>query len=131
MWKPKFKRGNGFLPNTRRALVMSIVNHPRTHGFNVSCFVLMKHGSKAYISEWLLGQPVPQETLDFVYSTGTSGQTLFSEQQVKQCAERAMRWFERSGMLLDEGRSGVWEGLGTEIYPDGMQRKNKTRRVDC
>jgi hypothetical protein len=57
------------------------------------------------------------------------------EHTIAQAAEatagRAVRWFGRAGMLRDEGRGGVWEGLYTEIDPAGNQKVNRTIRADC
>ncbi|UHA72173.1 hypothetical protein [Paenibacillus sp. 481] len=50
---------------------------------------------------------------------------------VTNSACRAINWFERSGVLYDEGRTGVHEGLGTEIYGDGTQRMSRLQRADC
>ncbi len=44
---------------------------------------------------------------------------------------RAVRWFGRAGLLVDGGRNGVMEGLGTEILPDGRQQLRTIVRNDC
>lgn len=88
-------------------------------------------GLVSFICDWLIGTPVPAESMKFSYTTGSANLAAFSAERVKRSADRAMRWFESSGMLTDEGRSGILEGLGTEIYPDGSQRISKTCRADC
>lgn len=47
------------------------------------------------------------------------------------CAASGIDWFSRSGILVDEGKRGVLEGLGTEIYPDGHQKTASSIRTDC
>jgi len=42
-----------------------------------------------------------------------------------------MDWFDRGGIVLNDGKDGVLEGLGTEIYPDGVQRTFNIIRNDC
>lgn len=74
---------------------------------------------------WLCGIPA----LDAVafppqYQTGFL-------QSASDCAHAAAQWFSRSGILLDEGRQGVQEGLGTEIYPNGHQKTASSVRTDC
>lgn len=84
-----------------------------------------------FIVHWLTGESIPAGAIEFTYTTEAAGESGFSERAVKACADRAMAWFECSGMLQHEGRGAVWEGLGTEIYPDGRQRISPTKRVDC
>ncbi len=85
----------------------------------------------AYILEWLLERKVELHDLAYTYSTGHVDAEQSFEEQVRQSAALAMNWFEQSGMLCDDGRTGIREGLGTEIYPNGEQKVNAVRRADC
>jgi len=74
---------------------------------------------------WLCGAPV-LEKVEFPpqYQTGFA-------RSAADCAASGIDWFSRSGILVDEGKRGVLEGLGTEIYPDGRQETAKPVRTDC
>ncbi len=74
---------------------------------------------------WLCGAPVLDKVVfPLQYQTGLSNSEA-------DCAKKAISWFSRSGILLDEGRRGVLEGLATEIYPDGQQKTATPIRTDC
>lgn len=53
------------------------------------------------------------------------------EGQVQESAAKAVAWFDRAGMLSDDGKRGVQEGLSTEVLPSGEQRRLHTVRDDC
>jgi hypothetical protein len=74
---------------------------------------------------WLCGAPV-LEKVEFPpqYQTGFA-------RSAADCAASGIDWFSRSGILVDEGKRGVLEGLGTEIYPDGHQKTASSIRTDC
>ena len=74
---------------------------------------------------WLCGAPVLEE-VEFPpqYQTGFA-------RSAADCAASGIDWFSRSGILVDEGKRGVLEGLGTEIYPDGHQKTASSIRTDC
>lgn len=85
----------------------------------------------AFVIGWLLDRPVEVAALsplEPVVSTGPDGRRASS---YREAADRAIRWFEQSGVLYDEGRTGVHEGWGTEIYGDGSQRLSRQQRADC
>lgn len=42
-----------------------------------------------------------------------------------------MRWFDGMSLYLDEGKSGVLEGLAHNITPDGQQMIARSVRADC
>lgn len=42
-----------------------------------------------------------------------------------------MKWFESADIYVDNGESGVLEGLFHNIYPDGSQPYNRNVRNDC
>lgn len=85
----------------------------------------------AFIMEWLLEQDINLEDYQPAYSTISANPTLPFEVQLKETAHAAKDWFENAGIILDEGKSGAIEGLGTEIYSDGSQRISKILRADC
>ena len=51
--------------------------------------------------------------------------------QANAAVKRAMGWFDDAEILLSEGRRGMREGFGTEIYPDGTRRRTMPIRDDC
>ena len=53
------------------------------------------------------------------------------DSRIEQAVIKSADWFEKSNMLVDNGRLGVKEGLGTEIYPDGTQQVARYVRNDC
>ncbi|GIQ66805.1 hypothetical protein PACILC2_53730 [Paenibacillus cisolokensis] len=85
----------------------------------------------AYVLGWLFQTDIDLSHMEFAYSNAAPGGPEPLEDRILRSVGRALAWFERSGVLRDEGRSGVWEGMGTEIMPDGAQRVSTIRRVDC
>jgi len=85
----------------------------------------------SFIAEWLLEARADPDGVEFAYCTGPEHPDLPFKQQVRECIVQSMRWFDRSGVLYDEGRTGALEGPGTEVYADGMQRMSMIHRVDC
>ncbi|MEF3306808.1 hypothetical protein [Paenibacillus sp. GYB003] len=85
----------------------------------------------AFIMEWLLDEAVDTSGAEPYYTVGRGTPDEPLARQVRDSADKALRWFERSGVVYDEGRSGALEGPGTEIYPDGKQRMSRIHRVDC
>jgi hypothetical protein len=83
-----------------------------------------------YILEWLLDTRIDMEVLPHHYENKASSSS-YSEEAVLECAEKALQWFQDSGILLNKGKDGVMEGLGTEIYPNGSQKVNSLIRTDC
>ncbi|WP_249315475.1 hypothetical protein [Bacillus sp. FJAT-49711] len=85
-----------------------------------------------FIIGWLLDRKVLLSDLSPIYSSGTAASIgELSEDQIKRSVLKSMEWFESAGILLSKGKRGAWEGYGTEIYPNGNQRKVKTLRADC
>ncbi|MDF2725702.1 MAG: hypothetical protein K0Q59_5380 [Paenibacillus sp.] len=85
----------------------------------------------AFIAGWLLESDVDMSQVARAYSVGSGNPDAPFMEQVKSSAEQAVQWFERSGVVYDEGLSGALEGPGTEIYADGTQRMSLIHRVDC
>ena len=85
-----------------------------------------------FLMSWLFGETVRLPSLTFAYESGTGIKPdLPLRERVRASAEKAMAWFERSGMLIDEGWGGLLEGFGTEIDPEGRQRISRILRADC
>ena len=85
-----------------------------------------------FVLSWLIGESVQLNAFPSVYETvGPDAPSAPLKEQIGSAASRAMDWFEKSGMLVDEGRGGVLEGFGTEVYPDGRQRVSTILRADC
>ncbi|MGZ9585908.1 hypothetical protein [Paenibacillus marinisediminis] len=84
----------------------------------------------SFIVSWLMDEKVEVDVTP-AYTTGKWDDERQLQQQVQQSVHLAMEWFDRSGTLYDEGKTGVLEGFGTEIYPDGKQKVSTMRRVDC
>ncbi len=84
----------------------------------------------ARIVAWLTEGETKSVDLPRSYWLGGNAGLPF-EDRVAYGVETAMRWFEESGILLDNGKAGVKEGFGTEIDPDGCQKRAETVRTDC
>jgi hypothetical protein len=84
-----------------------------------------------FVLEWLLDTQINADVLPQQYENSIQNARHGFEEQIRQCAENAVHWFRDSGILLNEGRDGAMEGMGTEIYPDGTQKVNRTIRADC
>ncbi|TMV49087.1 hypothetical protein FE783_15580 [Paenibacillus mesophilus] len=85
----------------------------------------------AFIMEWLLDGAADLSGVESPYTVGTGKPGEPFAEQLRACTDKAMRWFEQSGVVYDEGASGALEGPGTEVYPDGRQRMSRNHRVDC
>ena len=57
--------------------------------------------------------------------------SLGGEGNVEKAFQRGMQWFENSNIYIDNGKSGVYEGLSHCIKPDGVQEKADSVRADC
>jgi hypothetical protein len=84
-----------------------------------------------YILKWTTGVDIPTSLLPDHYVQKTYNPDAPFEDQVRKALAKTVRWFSRAGMLVDNGRGGVYEGFGTEIYPDGTRRKSLAIRDDC
>lgn len=85
----------------------------------------------AYIAGWLLDCDVDMSHVRCAYTVGSRNPDASFMEQVKASAEKAVQWFEKSGVVYDEGLSGALEGPGTEIDAEGKQRMSAIHRVDC
>lgn len=57
--------------------------------------------------------------------------TLNKEIEKEKVLRRTLDWFDQNKILIEEGKHGVYEGFGSEIYTDGSQRFADTVRGDC
>jgi hypothetical protein len=84
-----------------------------------------------YIIEWLYDEKV---SLDNIYSRywikGLDIKDNWKE-HLNSCIKDAINWFTDAGILLQDGKMGVREGIGSEIYPDGNQQMLESIRADC
>lgn len=82
------------------------------------------------IAEHLIGSPC---NLSFEPSTtlcGAQPNTSLAE-RIKSSFEAGMAWFDSANLYLDDGKSGVLEGLSHKIFPDGVQQIAPEIRNDC
>ncbi len=84
-----------------------------------------------HILSWAVQAPVDSSCLPDHYTQGHYREGESFEAQARRTVERAMGWFDEAGILLDEGRRGMLEGFGTEVYPDGSRRRTYPIRDDC
>lgn len=106
--------------------------------FRVTNFIRARFAPKAkwkfliqYLIHWLTGEKISFDLIEEEYSIKPYQEGENLEQRLKSSIERAMDWFEKAEILIDEGKGGVQEGIGTEIYPDGTQRILTDIRNDC
>lgn len=84
-----------------------------------------------YILDWVTEWDISLKSVKPYYTIrGFMGKENLKE-HIKNSVKEAMHWFRKAEMLVDEGRGGVYEGFGTEIYEDGTQRFSKLIRADC
>jgi hypothetical protein len=79
-----------------------------------------------YMFRWLADDSI-QADMPRPYETGPGSVEECPEDSIKN----AIGWFGKAGMLVDDGKGGVMEGLATEIFPDGTQKKAEVVRNDC
>jgi len=88
-------------------------------------------GLVKFVLEWLGCEPAAVPGLEAAYRFEAYRPTAALEDQVDGAIGQAIGWFEEAGMLLNEGRDGIQEGFGTEVYADGTQRLMPSVRIDC
>lgn len=84
-----------------------------------------------YIVAWLCGEPIELPTFPSACRFQDFDPLSSLQEQVEAGIARSLSWYEAAGMLVNGGRDGVKEGLGTEVYPGGGQRVIPTIRADC
>lgn len=78
----------------------------------------------SYMLSWLCGADIDAASLPPAYSLGIAS-------PLDRCIDDAMGWFARASMLKDGGARGVYEGLASDIKPDGTQAFMPMIRADC
>jgi hypothetical protein len=82
-----------------------------------------------FIIGWVIDEKVDLETGSGYYvNRSLSGDF---EGELKSCVKKAVGWFDAAGIILENGKKGVQEGFGTEIYADGRQKRSTAVRNDC
>jgi hypothetical protein len=84
-----------------------------------------------FILRWTTGLDISASLLPDHYAQKNYDPEAPLEDQARRALTKTLRWFDRAGMLIDNGRGGVYEGFGTEIYPDGTRKKARAVRDDC
>lgn len=87
------------------------------------------------IVEWLIEQPTGEKLFDglekpyeLLPADPDSGDF---EKRLNDCVDKGINWFKNAGILLNNGKDGVMEGMATEIDADGIQRMLVGVRDDC
>ncbi|WP_147590119.1 hypothetical protein [Clostridium polynesiense] len=111
--------------------------------FRLANFVRARYSPKnkmrslvKYILEWVSDEEINTDTVkDYYEIKGLNKFSRISEEEfaseLKESAKTSLQWFKNSGIIINQGRDGVYEGFGTEVYPDGSQRFAKLIRADC
>lgn len=76
------------------------------------------------ILEWCVDENIDVNVL-------TPNYYLNREKKIEEAISDAMQWLTESNVLIDNGYNGVFEGFGTEINNEGIQRKATNVRGDC
>jgi hypothetical protein len=84
-----------------------------------------------YILNWLCEADIEVDLIKPAYRFKSYHSNASFETQLTECINKSIAWFIDSDMLINEGKDGVKEGLGTEVYPDGKQRIIESVRNDC
>ena len=84
-----------------------------------------------YIIHWTTGVNVSSASIPDAYTRETYDENKSFEEQALRTVRRGADWVENAGMLIDNGKSGMYEGWCTEIYPDGSRKKMLPIRDDC
>lgn len=107
-------------------------------GFKLSNFVRARFSPKDkwrslinFIFSWLYDEEVVISEVEEPYFVQAYSQEESFKDRLNACIDKGISWFDKSGMLLLEGKDGVMEGIATEIYPDGTQRVLTEIRNDC
>jgi hypothetical protein len=84
-----------------------------------------------FVTGWLIDDHKSLTDYPPPYETQTSNHPQPLENRIKATTQQAMEWFKNASIVIDDGKGGAIEGLGTEIYPDGTQRISTILRADC
>lgn len=81
----------------------------------------------SYIVKWLIGA----ENVKTLAPVAASRSALNKKASLTQAIHEGLDWFIRAGMILNEGKTGVLEGLSHDIDPNGNQTVCTSIRTDC
>jgi len=107
--------------------------------FRLSNFITARFAPKnkmrslvEYILQWVTDEKIDTKVVkDYYEIKGMSNKADTFNDELKESAKDAMAWFEKSGIIINEGNDGLYEGFGTEVYGNGSQRFAKLIRADC
>ena len=83
------------------------------------------------IVKWICGCECDTRLISASYEMGAKNPSAPFFSQVLDAAERGIFWYRHSGVLPGAGENGIWEGVRSEITPDGKQTYNTAMRADC
>ncbi len=84
-----------------------------------------------YILEWLIEENISIDVIEPSYHVEEIKNDQDFKEKLKETIERSVQWFEKAGIIKDNGKSGAYEGLFGEVHSDGRQVVNKHLRTDC
>lgn len=106
--------------------------------FRLSNFITARYAPKnkmrslvKYILQWLTDENIDTSVIKDYYEIKDINSKEELKDRLKKASEEAMAWFRKCGIIINEGKDGVYEGFGTEVYGDGSQRFAKLIRTDC
>lgn len=79
-----------------------------------------------WMLSWACGTPVQVDMLPPAYRIGGAP----DRSDLRETVRNAMGWFENNGIVVNEGKGGVLEGLKSEVYPNGDQPVAPLVRTD-
>jgi hypothetical protein len=82
------------------------------------------------IVRWLCNEEADWSRIPDAYSVGPVSCEHTFDENVRSAAGDGIGWYKNSGVLLDDGAGGVYEGIKSEIEPGGTQEYNKGIRSD-
>ncbi|WP_438347627.1 hypothetical protein ACP8HI_18380 [Paenibacillus sp. FA6] len=87
----------------------------------------------SFIINWLYGFEISNQIEQFPrhYKTHIISTDEVTPIAIRSSAKHALNWVKQTNILIDDGRGGALEGLGTEIDYNGQQRISPVLRADC
>lgn len=79
---------------------------------------------------WICGIFAPEIKFNDVYTVCKPPRMRNLEPYVKRSIRDALNWLDKSGVLIDGGRGGVYEGFNHIISNDGIQQMDTAIRCD-
>lgn len=84
-----------------------------------------------FIIGWVLDEKIELEIGSGYYVNNITDISDDFNGELKKCVKKAIGWFDAADIILENGKKGVQEGFGTEIYADGTQKRSIYVRNDC